>query len=89
MGVVHEMPIAVNLDLMLVKRKMTLTELSRRIGISVTNLSLLKTGKVRGIRFATLDAICRELQCQPGDLLARLDAAGSRPDGTERRKGHE
>lgn len=83
------MPIAVNLDLMLVKRKMTLTELSRRIGISVTNLSLLKTGKVRGIRFATLDAICRELQCQPGDLLARLDAAGSRPDGTERRKGHE
>ena len=56
-----EMPIAVNLDLMLVKRKMTLTELSRRVGISVTNLSLLKTGKVRGIRFATLDAICREL----------------------------
>ena len=51
------MPIAVNLDLMLVKRKMTLTELSRRIGISITNLSLLKTGKVRGIRFATLDAI--------------------------------
>ena len=63
------MPITVNLDLMLVKRKMTLTELSRRIGISITNLSLLKTGKVRGIRFATLDAICRELRCQPGDVL--------------------
>jgi putative transcriptional regulator len=64
------MAIAVNLDLMLVKRKMTLTELSGRIGISVTNLSLLKTGKVRGIRFTTLDAICRELECQPGDVLA-------------------
>lgn len=77
------MPIAVNLDLMLVKRKMTLTELSRRIGISVTNLSLLKTGKVRGIRFATLDAVCRELECQPGDLLARIDAEsdGSDPGG--------
>jgi putative transcriptional regulator len=68
------MPIAVNLDLMLVTHKMTLTELSRRVGISVTNLSLLKTGKVRGIRFGTLDAICRELECQPGDLLTRVDA---------------
>lgn len=62
--------IVVSLDLMLLKRKMTLTELSQRIGISVTNLSLLKTGKVRGIRFATLAAICRELGCQPGDLLS-------------------
>jgi putative transcriptional regulator len=69
------MAIAVNLDLMLVKRKMTLTELSGLIGISITNLSLLKTGKVRGIRFATLDAICRELRCEPGDLLTRSDAA--------------
>jgi putative transcriptional regulator len=68
------MPIAVNLDLMLVTHKMTLTELSRRVGITVTNLSLLKTGKVRGIRFGTLDAICRELECQPGDLLTRVDA---------------
>jgi len=66
------MPIAVNLDLMLVKRKMTLTELSRRIGISITNLSLLKTGKVRGIRFGTLEAICRELRCQPGDVLEHV-----------------
>jgi putative transcriptional regulator len=63
------MTIEINLDLMLLKRKMTLTELSRLVGISVTNLSLLKTGKVRGIRFATLAAICRELKCQPGDLL--------------------
>ena len=74
------MAITVNLDLMLVKRKMTLTELSGRIGISITNLSLLKTGKVRGIRFATLDAICRELRCQPGDLLARSDATGDGRD---------
>ena len=61
--------IHVNLDLMLVRRKMTLTELSERVGISVTNLSLLKTGKVKGVRFSTLDAICRELDCQPADIL--------------------
>jgi putative transcriptional regulator len=54
---------------MLAKRKMSLTELSQRIGISMTNLSLLKTGKVKGIRFSTLEAICRELQCQPGDII--------------------
>ncbi len=59
----------INLDLVLVKKKMSLTELSTRIGISVTNLSLLKTGKVKGIRFSTLEAICRELDCQPGDIL--------------------
>ncbi len=64
------MNIIVNLDVMLAKRKMSLTELSDRIGISVTNLSLLKTGKVKGIRFSTLAAICRELDCQPGDILA-------------------
>lgn len=63
------MKIEINLDLMLVKRKMTLTELAERVGISVTNLSLLKTGRVKGIRFATLAAICQELNCQPGDLL--------------------
>jgi len=68
------MAIQVNLDLMLVRRKMTLTELSERIGISVTNLSLLKTGKVKGMRFTTLDAICRELDCQPGDILEHLPA---------------
>ena len=64
------MNIIVNLDVMLAKRKMSLTELSERVGISVTNLSLLKTGKVKGIRFSTLEAICRELECQPGDILA-------------------
>lgn len=63
------MAIQINLDLMLVKRKMSLTELSDRLGISMTNLSLLKTGKVKGIRFNTLDGICRELECQPADLL--------------------
>ncbi len=63
------MAIEVKLDLVLVQRKMKLTELSERIGISVTNLSLLKTGRVKGIRFNTLDAICRELDCQPGDIL--------------------
>ena len=63
------MPIKINLDLILVKRKMTLTELSERVGISLTNLSLMKTGKVKGIRFGTLAAICRELDCQPGDIM--------------------
>ena len=61
--------IEINLDIMLVKRKMTLTELAERVGISVTNLSLLKKGRVKGIRFRTLEAICRELDCQPGDIL--------------------
>ncbi len=63
------MAVQINLDLMLVKKKMSLTELASRVGISVTNLSLLKTGKVKGIRFSTLEAICRELDCQPGDIL--------------------
>jgi putative transcriptional regulator len=80
------MAIAVNLDLMLVKRKMTLTELSGRIGISITNLSLLKTGKVRGIRFATLNAICRELRCQPGDLLTHSDATNVEHNAAERQE---
>jgi putative transcriptional regulator len=63
------MAIQVNLDLMLVKKKMSLTELSERVGISMTNLSLLKTGRVKGMRFSTLEAICKELDCQPGDIL--------------------
>jgi len=63
------MAIEVRLDMMMAKRKMPLNELSKRIGISVTNLSLLKTGKVKGMRFSTLEAICRELDCQPGDIL--------------------
>jgi putative transcriptional regulator len=65
----YGMAIEIKLDLVLVQKKMKLTELSERIGISVTNLSLLKTGRVKGIRFSTLQAICRELDCQPGDIL--------------------
>ncbi len=66
---IRRMAIEVKLDLVLVKKKMRLNDLSERIGISVTNLSLLKTGKVKGIRFSTLEAICRELDCQPADIL--------------------
>jgi putative transcriptional regulator len=62
-------PIIVRLDVMLARRKMTSRSLATRIGISEQNLSLLRSGKVRGIRFNTLEAICRELDCQPGDLL--------------------
>jgi putative transcriptional regulator len=61
--------IVVNLDVMMAKRKMTLTELSERVGITMANMSILKTGKGRAIRFSTLDAICRILRCQPGDIL--------------------
>jgi putative transcriptional regulator len=63
------MPILVNLDMMLVRRKMKLTELAERVGITLANLSILKQDKARAIRFTTLDALCRELRCQPGDLL--------------------
>ena len=63
------MAIITNLDVMMAKRKVSLKELADRIGISNTNLSLLKTGKVRGIRYGTLEALCRELDCQPGDIL--------------------
>jgi putative transcriptional regulator len=63
------MPIIVNLDVMLARRKMSLSELSERVDISIVNLSVLKTGKAKAIRFSTLDAICRELNCQPGDIL--------------------
>lgn len=61
--------IQINLDVMLARRKMSLTELSNRIGISLTALSLFKTGKLKGVRFSSLNAICRELDCQPGDIL--------------------
>jgi len=63
------MPIVVTLDVMMARRKMSLNELSARVGVSVTNLSLLKTGKVKGVRFSTLEAICIALDCQPGDIL--------------------
>ena len=68
-SILDAMEIRINLDVEMARQKMSLTELSRRIGISMTNLSLLKTGKVKAIRFSTLAAICKELQCQPGDIL--------------------
>jgi putative transcriptional regulator len=63
------MAIIVNLDVMLAKRKMSLTELSEEVGITMSNLSILKTGKAKAIRFSTLEAICEALDCQPGDIL--------------------
>ena len=63
------MAIIINLDMMLAKRKMTSLELANRIGLTQANLSILKSGKAKAIRLATMDAICRELQCQPGDLF--------------------
>ena len=64
------MPIEVNLDVMLAKRKMSMTELSEKVGITMANLSILKTGKAKAIRFSTLEAICEALDCQPGDILS-------------------
>jgi putative transcriptional regulator len=61
--------IIVNLDVMMARRKMSLNELSDRVGITVANLSILKTGKAKAVRFSTLDAICRALDCTPGDIL--------------------
>lgn len=66
------MPIVVNLDVMLAKRKMSLTELSERMGITIANLSILKSGKAKAVRFSTLDAICIVLECQPGDILEHM-----------------
>ncbi|UWS78223.1 helix-turn-helix transcriptional regulator [Pseudophaeobacter sp.] len=66
------MPIRVNLDMMLVRRKVKSRELAAAVGITEANLSLLKSGKVKGVRFATLDAICQFLECQPGDILEHL-----------------
>jgi putative transcriptional regulator len=67
------MPIVVNLDIMLARRKMSLTELSEKVGITMANLSILKSGKARAIRFSTLSEICKILECQPGDLLEYLN----------------
>lgn len=63
------MPIIVNLDVMMAKRKISLNELSERVDLTLSNLSILKTGKARAIRFSTLEAICNALDCQPGDIL--------------------
>lgn len=73
------MAIRVQLDRVLHERRMSLTELSDRVGVTVANLSILKTGKARAVRFSTLDALCRELGCQPGDLL-RFEPGPADPD---------
>ena len=80
------MPIKINIDLLLVKRKMKSKDLADRVGITVTNLSILKTGKAKAIRFSTLEAICRELECQPGDLL-EYEKPKERRDKPRRRVG--
>lgn len=64
------MHIQIQLDRMLLKRRMSLTELADRVGVTISNLSILKTGKARAVRFSTLAALCRELDCQPGDLIS-------------------
>ncbi len=69
------MPIVVNLDVMLARRKMTLTELSEIVGITLANLSILKSGKAKAVRFSTLEGICKALDCQPGDILEHLSEA--------------
>lgn len=63
------MPIIINLDVMLARRKMSVTELSERVGITMANISILKNGKAKAVRFSTLEAICKELDCQPGEIL--------------------
>ena len=77
------MAIRVQLDRVLVERRMSLTELADRVGVTVANLSILKTGKARAVRFSTLDALCRELDCQPGDLLAHEPGPGDVFDDAE------
>ncbi len=67
------MPIVVNLDIMLARRKMSLTELSEKVGLTIANMSILKSGKAKAIRFSTLEEICRVLACQPGDILEYMD----------------
>jgi putative transcriptional regulator len=79
------MTIRVSLDKVLADRDMSLTALSERVGVTIANLSILKTGKARAVRFSTLDALCRTLACQPGDILS-FDASSVQPDtgdGTE------
>lgn len=63
------MPIIINLDVMLAKRKMSLTALAGKVGVTIVNLSILKTGKAKGVRFETLEAICKALDCKPGDII--------------------
>ncbi len=74
------MPIIVNLDVMMAKRKISLNELSDRVELTLSNLSILKTGKAKAIRFSTLDAICKALDCQPGDILEYVVDKESKDD---------
>lgn len=67
------MSIRINLDVMMAKRKISLTELAEKVGITMANLSILKTEKAKAVRFTTLDALCRELNCQPGDILEYIN----------------
>lgn len=67
------MPIVVNLDVMMAKRKMSLNELSQKVDLTLANLSILKTGKAKAVRFSTLEAICKALNCQPGDILEYVE----------------
>ena len=83
------MSIIVKLDDLLHHRRMTLTELSERIGITLANLSVLKTGKARAIRFSTLDAICAAMQCQPGNLLEFVPGSPDEGDDAAAALGHE
>ncbi|MEY4382141.1 MAG: hypothetical protein RJA92_1521, partial [Bacteroidota bacterium] len=69
----YNMPIEVNLDVMMAKRKVSLNELSDRVGLTLANLSILKTGKAKAIRFSTLEAICKALDCQPADILVFVE----------------
>jgi len=79
------MPIRVRLDRLLLERRMSLTELGDRVGVTIANLSILKTGKARAIRFSTLASLCRELECQPGDLMIYETGPAGEPeeDGLE------
>jgi putative transcriptional regulator len=83
------MPIRVTLDRMLLERRMSLTELCDRVGITLANLSILKTGKAKAVRFTTLEALCRELDCQPGDLLQFVAGADDDEETSSTKKAAE
>jgi len=74
------MPIRVHLDRVLLERRMSLTELADKVGVTIANLSILKTGKAKAVRFSTLDALCRTLECQPGDILIWEDGPAESDD---------
>ncbi len=80
------MPVIVNLDVMMAKRKISAGELAQRVGITPANLSILKNNKAKAIRFSTLEAICRELRCQPADILAYEEEPELQPAGTSRKE---